>query len=227
MGKREGRLSELESIYEYSEKSRPLIVGEIRMFHDLGGIIPIPRGWMKLDGSQINQANYDALHGNGTWAEDNVSSSPIANKHLLNSIEKYAVGNSVTTQDGSSPAWTYVGNVNNQISLAHTHTYTHWHRWITSGPPNTTYDSAGASTAFNSGGTSTSGIQSDYDQSVNPSPPPTYLYTPRLAYYSDNDQYTDSAAPGTSAAVFADTGTSSTSIQPHSFEIVYIIRVVE
>jgi hypothetical protein len=219
MGKREGRLSELESIYEYSEKSRPLIVGEIRMFHDLGGIIPIPRGWMKLDGSQINQANYDALHGNGTWAEDNVSSSPIANKHLLNSIEKYAVGNSVTTQDGSSPAWTYVGNVNNQISLAHTHTYTHWHRWITSGPPNTTYDSAGASTAFNSGGTSTQGIESSLAVSYTPSSLNTTA--------SNRSHYTDRDTTGTSAAVFADTGTSSTSIQPHSFEIVYIIRVVE
>lgn len=217
MGKRKGRLSELESIYEYSEKNRPFTVGEIRMFHDLGGIIPIPRGWMKLDGSRVDQANYEALHGPGTWIEDDVSSSPIAARYLLNSIEKYAVGNSVTTQDGVAPTWVYVGNVNNQINLAHTHTYNHWHLWLSRGLPNATYDSAGASTGFNNGGSSTSGVGTSHLVDI----PPHQIFN------SDRSHYTDRRNAGTGAAVFNDTGTDSTSIQPHSFEIIYIIRVVE
>lgn len=40
------------------------------------------RGWMYCDEKVINQENYDAIHGPGSYLMDQVASSPIAGKRL-------------------------------------------------------------------------------------------------------------------------------------------------
>lgn len=96
-------------------------VGSIMLFHSYNAEVSVPRGWMLCDGDVINEANYEATHGAGTYTTDAISASAIAGKYLPNFTSKYAVGATSTTQTGAG-AITSVGNSGSTANLAHTHT---------------------------------------------------------------------------------------------------------
>lgn len=106
-----------------------LPIGATMMFHTYNGTVSTPRGWMPLDGDVVNETNYEATHGAGTYTTDGISGSTILNKYLPNMNDKYAIGVAATTKDGAS-AITSVGNSGHSTSFAHTHTYAHTHSII-------------------------------------------------------------------------------------------------
>jgi len=105
--------------------------GAVEMFHTFNSTVSVPRGWMICNGDEVNETNYEALHGAGTYTTDVVSTSPLLNKFLPDMADRYAVGALDTTQDAAD-AWSrvngdYFGNENHTIDISHTHTSTHNH----------------------------------------------------------------------------------------------------
>ncbi len=94
--------------------------GDIIWAYDFAGMIPPGQGWMKMDGRIVSEANYDAEHGAGSWAEY-AAASPLVGKYLPNMTGKYLIGTSGSTQNGLVPI-TYAGNPAHKVNLAHTHT---------------------------------------------------------------------------------------------------------
>lgn len=90
-------------------------------FHTFNDTLDIPRGWMRCNGEVVNETNYNAEHGSGAYAADGIASSNLLNKYLPNMTDKYAVGATSTTQDGTV-AITTVGNAGSIIDFSHTHT---------------------------------------------------------------------------------------------------------
>ncbi len=106
--------------------------GQVMMFHDFNGTLSPGQGWMKCNGDVVSEANYDAIHGAGSW-DEYVGSSPLSSKNLPNMNNKFPVGATNTTQTGSS-AITFEGNASHQINLAHTHVVSaHRHQYTTGG----------------------------------------------------------------------------------------------
>lgn len=105
-----------------------LFPGALLLFHDFGGALTPAQGYMKCNGDIVNETNYDAIHGAGSWAA-HIVSSPLSGKHLPDWNNKYAVGSDTTPDDGSS-AISPVGNANHQVNLQHNHSIPgHNHRW--------------------------------------------------------------------------------------------------
>lgn len=71
-------------------------VGEVRIFKTFNGTLPIPAGWFVLGGYSgqtatqnddaivLNQTNYEAIHGIGTWVSHGANLSPLVNFNLPN-----------------------------------------------------------------------------------------------------------------------------------------------
>lgn len=182
-------------------------IGEVRMMHTFNTTLTLPRGWMKLNGDVVNQTNYETLHGAGTYATDGVAASPLLNKNLPNAISKYPVGVSTTTQNGSS-AITYVGNASNQINIQHSHVVDdHNHHWYNLGvTQDSSYASNGTTLVGFTGAGNNNGI------AFNTAPTANSIQT---------DFYTGDTSANTNNA-----GSTTQSIQPHSFELIYIMKVI-
>lgn len=124
------------------------VCGDVKMFHDFNGLISPGHGWMKCNGGQVTEVAYNAIHGAGMW-DEYIVSSPIENKFLPNMNNKFPVGATNTTQDGSI-AITSEGNAAHQVNLQHTHTGpSHNHQWMEydgSGQDMSTFQSDGAAT---------------------------------------------------------------------------------
>lgn len=189
-------------------------VGEIRMMHTFNTTLSLPRGWMKCNADVVNQVNYDALHGGGAYTTDGIAASPLLNKNLPSALSKYPVGVSTTAQTGAS-AITYVGNASNQVNLSHDHTVEfHNHLW---------YDETGTNVADNSfdinGATipiaqdSDAGGAGDYGIQV--------VQKDNVALHLGQNFYTNNANPDTNTNL-----STTQSIQPHSFEVIYLIKVI-
>jgi hypothetical protein len=172
-----------------------VLLGELKKFHSFNGTIQVPRGWMKANGDQINETNYDAIHGTGAYEADGIADMVLDGKYTPNMIDKYSVGASETTQDGSS-AITSVGNTNHASS--HNHKY-----YEHSDPYNASdysYDSAGNLAVIDTEGHSTG-------------------YTHLMAKSSS------ATVNYGSAPLDMWTANDSTDVQPESIEVIYIIRV--
>ena len=98
----------------------PVEEGSIRLFHSFNSTVDVPRGWMICNGDVVNETNYEAIHGAGTYTDDGIASSNLLSLNLPNLANRFAVGGATTTEDGSSAIATE-GNANNQIDLSHTH----------------------------------------------------------------------------------------------------------
>lgn len=212
--KKSGRIPTGNGEIITKKKNQYSFPGEVRMFHTFGGLIPIPRGWMKLDGSVVNKTSYDALHGAGTFEIDKINSSLFLNRNLPNSVNKFPIGKAGTTQNGSVPH-TYFGNANHSKNMNHTHTLNdHVHKWHQpASGDNESFDSSGDPYAISESGNITTPFMG------------THSYTGRDQLQQDlyTDQYLrdDDNNPITSS-----NGTIATqNVQPRSFDTIYIIKI--
>lgn len=206
-------------------------VGEVKMFHTFNGTVSVPRKWMILNGDVVNQTNYDAIHGSGAYVSDGVASSAILSKNLPAMASKYPVGANSTTQSGSS-AITYVGNSSNQVNLQHDHTMSghthgtgdHSHKWYSSSAAGTNDGtwSSGVSFGLFSAKTKTGGAVgialSTGGTEVSTNGSIDNLFTDDTIF---SDSGTDSATDTMDNAL-----STTQSIQPHSCEFIYIMRVI-
>jgi len=92
--------------------------GTTIMFHTFNGALSIPRGWMKCNGDQINESNYDAIHGAGAFESDGILSGDLFAKFLPDMNNKYPVGTEDTTETGINAIAT-VGNSANIADMSH------------------------------------------------------------------------------------------------------------
>ncbi len=177
--------------------------GQVIQFHDFGGALTPGQGWMKCNGDIVNLANYDALHGAGSWVQF-IGTSPIDLKNLPDFNNRYAIGNNATAQDGSSPI-TKVGNTAHQVDLTHSHTVNaHNHRWVDSvstGTNSFTSSGGGSSTTFDSSG--------------------SVIDMNGIVGTVNVDGFTENDSPGTDTALSA-----TQNIQPESIEIQFWMRII-
>lgn len=92
-------------------------LGDVFHFHDYGGNVTLPQGWMICDGSVINESNYDAQHATGDW-DKYVVSSVLGGLYLPSTDLTYIKGKTGTLQAGSAPITT-VGS--NTANMSHSH----------------------------------------------------------------------------------------------------------
>ena len=196
--------------------------GDLKMHHTYNGTVDCGQGWMIADGDVINETNYDAEHSAGDW-DAYVVSSPLDGKHLPNMTDKYPVGKATTTQNGSV-AITAVGNASNQINIQHSHTVNshthgmdHHHEWAdTVGV--LTWTSSNSQSAINTV-TAGSGGSSAYTNSA----VFDYYTSGSKVLTSDSARTsTDATSPGTDNQL-----STTQSIQPHSIEVQYCMRVID
>lgn len=98
-------------------------VGDLKLHHSYNGAAIAGDGWMLCDGRQVNQSNYDAEHGAGTW-NSYIGSSSLQDKFLPSFPGRYMAGVAVTTQDGTLP----INGIGNPLHAAN---FTHVHKWYT------------------------------------------------------------------------------------------------
>lgn len=127
-------------------------VGDIKCKHTFNGLIPTDQGWMIMDGSIINEANYDSQHSTGDW-DNYIGASILDGKNLPDMVGKYITHANTTTQTGAS-AITAVGNANNTVNLQHAHQNTNvqfqWYNSTGTVPTHTSWLFGGAGQTFDS-----------------------------------------------------------------------------
>ena len=184
------------------------VCGDVKMFHDFNGSITPGQGWMKLNGDVVSEANYNAIHGAGSWATY-VVSSPLSGKNLPNMNDKYVRGATVTAQDGSAPITT-VGNADHEVDLSHTHTGpSHNHQWYqrNGSSSDEVYNSVGTQTVVTSNGKGI-GESSISSSSASGSGP--------------QSAYTSNAGTGNTGTG----GSAAQNVEPEAHELQFWIRII-
>lgn len=199
-------------------------VGDIKAHHSYNGAAPVGQGWFKCDGSVINEANYNTLHGAGSWAIY-VGSSVLDGKYSPDLMSKYLTFAATTTQTGSS-AITSVGSSGNTVNLAHGHSHAHTvdahrHQWLNSNGTNNndqTYDTAGDPIVLPT-------VSKTTAFTITYMTPP--VVTGAATVNTFGDSYTSSQLASTSTSTDATTSLSTTqTIRPESIETIPYIRII-
>lgn len=181
-------------------------MGDIKSHHSYNGAAPIDQGWFPCNGSIINEANYDAVHGAGSW-DIYVVSSALDGRYAPNLLDKYLVGKNSTTQDGTG-AISSVGVAGNSINLQHSHTVnSHNHKWynyLGSGQ-GSLYNAAGAAQFTAVAGSTSGSIEKNFTTSSS----------------LGESGYTDLQSPGTNNQL-----STAQSIQPESIEATFYVRII-
>jgi len=176
------------------------------------------QGWFPCDGTIINETNYNAIHGAGSW-DSYIGASSLDGKYSPNMDAKYIIGSDSTSQTGAS-AITSIGASGNTVDLTHTHTTpSHNHQW---------YDWFGGSVdahSFNS-----SGADVDIEQSTNNAGTHNKIAITDTAVSQDdglkpasgNAYYTSNNNGGATGSSLS----SSQNIRPESIELKYHIRII-
>lgn len=194
-------------------------VGDIKAHHSYNGLEGPGQGWMLCDGRLINQTNYDAEHGAGSWASY-IDSSTLTGYYLPDLVQRYQIGVSATTQSGASSI-TSIGLTSHTIDLQHLHTgAAHSHAWLNNSDATKaqTYDSVGALIAFT---ISSSGVGTQYirgntgaaDGSV-------------IANNSSKIAYTEFSSALTTNYGSWTTTLTTKNIQPRSIAVQFYMRIV-
>lgn len=194
--------------------------GMIMPMHTFNGTVSISQGWFPCAGAVINETNYDAIHGAGSWALY-IGASDLDGKNSPNLTGKYLIGAASTTQSGSS-ALTYVGNAGNTVNLQHNHGVnipTHTHKWFEYNGTTTTdqsFDVNGTvvnltQTVKNSGFTIETVEGTGGGSTV---------------VGIGQDLYTDDAVNTTNSTNTAGALSTTQDIRPESLEVVYYIRII-
>lgn len=189
-----------------------LSVGDIKQHHSFNNTVKCGQGWFPCTGGVINEANYDAYHGAGSW-DSYIISSLLENKYAPNFTNKYPVGVSTATQTGAS-AITPVGNTSHQVNLSHNHSVAaHVHQWYANGQSDQsdiTYNSGGSPVALPAAAAK---INTSY----------FYIARANAASVPIANAYTSSNGGGSTG----DNLSATQSVQPESIQVEYFIRIVE
>jgi hypothetical protein len=124
-------------------------VGDIKIRHTYNGTAGLGcgQGWMQADGTQINEANYNAEHSAGDW-DTYIVSSPLDALYTPNMTGRMPIGAATTTETGVG-AIALVGDADNQLDLSHTHTISNhdhaWYDWVSTSSSGQSWASTGAS----------------------------------------------------------------------------------
>jgi hypothetical protein len=173
---------------------------------------------MLCDGRQITQANYNTEHGADTWTTF-IGSSPLTNKYLPNLTGKYLVGDTVTSQDGTSTI-TSVGWTANTANLSHRHNVAaHNHVWYqpnNSATAGNTFDVSGSSSTLLD---TTLGAGSPLHIAVGDTSTSRIIIGQSLGG-AFSSLYTNNASPQTDLTL------TSVSIQPESIKVQYYMRII-
>lgn len=209
------------------------VAGDIKMHHTYNGTVTCGQGWMLADGRVINEANYDAETGRsaGDW-DTYVGTSPLDGKYLPNMTDKYPVGKAATAQAGTI-AITTVGNSSNQVNLQHnhgSHTHTvpdHYHQWLSDSGVN-----AHDLTYYDTGSTSATQLLNTKSKNAYFGIKTCTSSSDCLGGNSSNNLFTYLADYGSGSSTTSSTTptndlSTTQSIQPHSIEVQYCMRVIE
>ena len=180
------------------------ILGEIKMFKQFAGLIAVPVGWFPLTAGAgiknvvLNEANYETIHGVGTWVTHGVSTSILAGKKLPN-LNGYDVNGSyvaavpVDGDDGVADSTVFGANEKN---IAHTHsTPTHSHLVASRSANGDMVDSADAG-------------------DMEP------------AFISGNGTGAEQWETGDSGGTTGSGGSATQDFRPQSFQAMFIMRVI-
>lgn len=191
-----------------------LFAGLILPMHTYNGLLTPGQGWYPCDGTIINETNYDAIHGAGSWDEFIVSSL-LDGKYTANLSAKYLTGASTTSQTGVG-AFTYVGNAsNNNNAPTHTHSSpVHNHTFTSNTGTGNFIVWSSAGTQLNINGEFANPGGGNYGISVVNTG--NRLASNFSAVYTSNNSSSNTGSGGG----------LSMSIRPHSFEVIYYIRIV-
>lgn len=200
--------------------------GDIKAHHTYDGATPVGQGWFPCDGTIINETNYDAIHGAGSWAAY-VGSSPLDGKYAPDLEDKYLVGSNVTNDNGSVSIPS-VGNSGSTVNLQHSHTVnshthtgpSHTHRW-------TVFDINGFSGGtFASNGSTAVPYNANTDTS-------TSLTNVALVGGTNAkfgvDGYVENSGTGSTGAASPSTNNAlitTQDIRPESIRVIYYIRII-
>jgi hypothetical protein len=188
-------------------------VGDIKPHHTYNGVAAVGQGWYPCDGTIINEANYNSVHGAGSW-DTYVVASVLDGKYAPDMTGKYLVGSSSTTETGTSGI-NSVGASGNQLNLAHAHSHNHiWYAHDTNTiTGDYTYNSSGVQTDLEGVLVSKTAAAGNDVQTLQP------IIT---------NNATINNVLGTSYTnLDATSNLSSTqSIQPSSIEVIYYIRII-
>lgn len=100
--------------------------GDIKPHHSFDGLVGPGQGWMLMDGREINEENYDAEHGEGSW-ETFIGSSPLEGLLLPDTRnDTYLAGSEQTTADGESAIPQVGSNTHSHSIPNHNH---QWYGW--------------------------------------------------------------------------------------------------
>lgn len=182
--------------------------GDIKSHHSYNGAVGPGHGWMLCDGRVINETNYNAEHGAGTW-DIYVLGSSLDGLYLPSLVsDTFTIGSSTTTQDGTSPI-TKIGSNNDILNLQHNHTVdAHNHQWydLNSGVPSQTYNSSGVATNITGTAGSTAHIGAIFS-----------------GYDSIQNAYTDNQSPNTDSSLSSGLNVDT---KPKSIEVQFYMRII-
>jgi len=106
-------------------KTGHLANGFIVPFYDYNGLLPIPHGYMLMNGDQITRAAYNVQHRTGVsdttdyWAIY-VGSSQFEDLYLPGGEGRFLAGSDDALEDGTAPI-SEQGNPSSSVNLAHDH----------------------------------------------------------------------------------------------------------
>jgi len=192
--------------------------GDIKPHHSYDGAVPIDQGWFPCLGAVINETNYDAIHGAGSW-DTYVVSSLLDGKYAPDLSDKYLVGNNTTTQDGASTI-TGVGNSGHMKDMTHDHDHWHYmgnhnHQWYQyngiAGAHDESFNGSGNDSLITYTTKTGRGIMTNNGNDV------SKLSTD---YYTDMEGATVQTQNNDQSALY------SMDMQPESIEVVYYIRII-
>jgi len=183
--------------------------GTVIQHEDFGGTVTITHGWYPMDGTTINEANYDALpgHSAGDW-DTYIISSSLDGVATIDYDNRYLVGSDSLANSGDS-----VGNASHQIAINHAHdTPAHNHKVYNSQGNNSEgqiYDTGGTENNITIGAR----VSGGHLGADNTGTPNVLL----------EDMFTSNLPVQTSTFVLS----ATQSIQPSSFKIMYYVKITD
>ena len=179
--------------------------GDIKPHHSYDGLVSVGQGWYPCDGTIINEANYNSIHGVGSWAAY-IGTSSLDGKYSPDIDNRLLVGAAATSESGSTPIAT-TGNTSHQIDISHLHlSVEHNHHW---------HQPVGSSATVGIQLDTVGNVGSSYDIDGNTlTPLSSTTYIDKLLYDSNEQQ------------LFLSGLSSTQSIRPESIELIYYIRII-